>query len=1339
MKTVVPRKGPLAGLDLTSEDDGRDWNKLAACRDLYLENGRPTKRRGMSRFYETPFRPGMLTQRATVERVHNRRLDTVPGPTDIYNITRSYPPLAHGFLRWHSTFQPTRAADMSWDFRLFTGKIDSSRTFYILHQADDEDEGGVTLQWQNIRAALAIYVDTTGKLRIKVDRSGSAVTWGAAHEIISVNPLSADTDYHIGLSYTASTRTLQLYINGVADNNVVMFTLGGELWHGETSRHTSYPNLIFLNHIQVRREESTDTNDTTGMAGHTTYNNVLQCGAEGMGIYEMRMWNVAKDYTSANYPQALRPLTAAEIGSSTLVGYWPMNDAGGLVANNSKSANRPIQLLPAPPAYVDDTGSVSGIALQFDQGCLLSRVWTDDDVLVDGAGAAIASLFSQASDVAHGLSEYTVAVRFKTPHSPKRRPSNAGSPGVGVIDEANRIFTIANTSVTGFFAGSGTAILRLQLYIPYNDGGIAGRLVANVDGTGLENTALTDDTWYTAWITRDKDGAIAIYLDASSIAYASNTIASYTASGTGVSLCFGGLGEYLASRATRQSSGAFRLATARMWSRLVGATERASIYNTALSDSARKDSSLVFNVEVDEVGGEQIASYCNYPTSLHLTQLYSSSHLGDIGVGIVPAKEWWDSWVNAVPPYWGDHTLGSSTTYAPAGGEGKVEGLTNYRGLFKSTSMLLTAAAGRLHFTTYFKVGYLDVNAYAVPIVPERSSSYRNWYRVSGYETTRLLGTANRTIAFSDRGYPSVWTGRALVPLGIDTPFALQLRDSQIQPLIAVPSGGSGSLTTARYYSYKFVYSDDEFGVVQVTGPTPAALTSGGATSLILGASAIDPNANDERPLRAHLNPRVTSITIYRSRGSLTAALAEAGPFLYHSTIPNKDASGIDGVGDISLGEALDDRFTTPPLARYGDVFAGYLVLANFGLAKDTWCPSQAGRPEVFDLSEAAPTEDGTGGVITGVKTAFDSCWLFKSGSLWRIVDGGDAGLQAGLFTASVGCIASESIVEFFSPSLGRRMLFFWSAIGPYLFDGNQPIYIGEPIKGRPSSVPYTLLGESAQRSIVAVDVAKLNQIWVFVKGDSNGRVYAYDYLNGVWVEHSGLRLTAVSRCDVPNLTTSTGVFQQSVWIAGTQRGFLYFLDKQNTDGPVGFSASAISFTGADVNIGASTTTLITMNAGVADWVNSTNGCADLVLTQITSTGVVSRAWVKSNTNTTLTLETALGSSPAAGDTFYIGAIAFLLEFPFDALETPETDKYAHYLITWADGLLNYRVAADWAALSGAPTAIADSDFKRVRTYINKLGEVFKLELSNFAPESSVVLSMHGWEMSPTKSTVRAE
>lgn len=1314
MKTRLVRRDPIQGFDITQVDHGRATSLLKAARNCVLTNDRGAKRLGFDRYNTRLLTRGMMMQRRSYEGAYLHVNGAASSDGRISRV--DYPSLGYGFLRWHADYQPTRAADYSIDWRVHTGNFDSSRSWYYVDCA--ADRGGT--QWTDIRSALTMSINTSGKLVIRITREGGAI---ASQTLTSTTTLTKNTEYHVGIRYTASSALVQLYINQVVDaTTLTLGWLGGEVWAGEASA-ASYPNWYFLNRLYVHREMASNANDSfsagTPRDSYVEYPTSLECAPEGAGIYEIRVWSASKDFSSASYP-ANRPLTAAEIADANLKGYWPCDDGGGGSFRNAKQSNstRPILCLPNTPMYVSDTGLSGGIGLEFADGTALTKLFPIAAVKEESLGISLWRVFGDEGvpGIAVGNTYYiglTLQFQIRTCFSKMRRPGDpANTSYIFAVDVSG-----TDSYMNGTASQAGIFVVTLTN---------AGLLQVTDHGYSTGTVALSDETVYTVSVTRSVGGTLSIYLDANSAASTTGAILlGPSGAGDQMSVNVGHFSPWAGFRCSRNVGAAFRLGWLRLWRRELTPAERTGNALRQLTALERSDPDLLVNLEISSVTGDDVPSVCSYPALFSLAKVTNQHHLGPNSFPL--GREWWDAWPNSRPVFAGNHD--QTRSYDPVGAEGSCELVTAHRAVFAGTAQLATVNHGVFHIDS-------DLNLDWESIAPEEVAGVKEHGGHANYDRVRAVPAADRLFMLTDKGAPKVWTGRTLSPIGIPVPYHTHLPEGNALPLIAPASGIGGSMTPSKYYSYVFEYVDDEFGVVERIGPTQAVLLSG-TTSMFIGADGTVSGANtdDQRPIRRHLNPRVTSINVWRSLASDTAALAEAGPFLFRSRSLNQDIAGTDTTADSALGpDTLLGDFKRPPQSLYATILNDRLILAGLKVAPDSILPSQPGNLENFDVeADTQSTEDGTGGIATGLITAYGSAWLFKDRSLWKIDDVG-AGIDPKLYTASVGCIAPNSLVEFYSPESGQRVMFFWSSEGPYIFDGTQPRAVGLPLKGDPQVEPFLDIADVSK--IYVRNVEKYSQLWVFLP--PRGRtayeqIFAFDYLRGRWIEHTGMRFN-----DMASVTLNASNLPS--YVAGGSRGRYYEVLESARDGaPAGVS----SVVGTDVDATSTTTQLVTSNAHI-DWLFDLR---DVVVTIIhgaahttpAARNVQERRWIKSNTSTAIVPEEAFDYAPEAGDTWIVAGIDFRLEYPHDDLEDPTIDKHVHNLVTYNVGALFFRVSTDWDALTGPITALAASNGNRIRTYINTYGETLKLELSNPLADSPCIVHAYGFEVAPGRSTVRAE
>lgn len=1316
MNQLTVRKGVLAGLNLTATDHALNPLYLKNAENIVLTNGKAVKRQGMIRYNTRQLTRSMVCQRKTV--FSPSILELTPSGAQELSYRRHIP-LGYGLIRWTPNFQPTLGVAFSRDFRFFTGDLVVGENYMIHDQSTDlSDQVGET-QWTRIRRTLRVYIGYDGSnavLRVELDLHDDQTDVSyVAIETAGTIPIVANTDLHIGITYDGST--IRAYVDGILD--IEEAVTGADHWSGEVHADTNFgrPDIVILNNITVRRMYHSDQEDTYADTIANRYleypvTEVMPAPAQS-GIYEIRFWNSVQNYSSALYPRN-RPLTSAEVSNIFLIGYWKCDEGGGGYARDLKNA-RNMLLLPNTATYVADARFASGIGLEFADGGYLRYHADKNAAFNDPIARSLTSIFESTSG-SFGPT-WTAMIRFITPDSRLLR--------TGYENEGrNFLFTIE----LGRATFEDDIIMRPQPVLTawIEDSRI---YVEEFKAFGAAVPApiigpvLTDNTIYTITLIRQTNGNVEVYLNNNAASSASGAGIAYLGTLQTAGIAIGRQSCYyfdrfisldIDMRLNPGTDGHFKFEWFRFWNTAITASLRRAVYNRPLEDHERSDPNLIINLEINKVTGLEVPSYAVYPARFHLAQSFANHHVG-------PENEWWDNFASAVPPYWGSHSVSSS--WDPVGAEAQCEALANYQSVLKGSNQLATLASG---------VFYLDNYSLLLkPQIQEQRTGPRNYSSSPGIYSS-ITTFAERLLLLNDSGSPQVWTGKALAPLGINLPQERRIYNNQLLPRIAL--GISGTLN--GYYSYKFVYRDSEFNVVSVLGPTVGINATN--DNILVGKTSTGAAIFHDKLIKKHLNSRVSIIDVYRSRSHPTAANAEAGPFLHLRRLPNTDYAIDDNTPDIELGEILIDDFIDTPEFQYAAMYNSRLVVGNIYNEPDRIAWTPAGNVEQFRQADSFPTEDGTGGAVTGIKAAYDSCWVFKERSIWQITDA-QSTLVGNPFYTEAGAIAPKSIVEFISPQSGQRVIFFWSAEGPYLFNASQPIYIGQAIKADPANNPFAYLNRDELKSMVVRDVAQLGQLWLFVKPENEEQytlILVYDYINNAWLKHTGIRLTDIASFKIPSsvtfvddVTSGTGLYPS--YIGGGYRGFYYVLLTGNRGGAL--LGNNLSGTGVD----APNSTISRLTVSSAQW--TAKELRDLEIVVKHSNGLVERRYIKDNTTTTIDPETPFLEAPRADSSWIVSGINYVIEFPYDHVDVDTLDKQLFHLVSWHTGALFFRISADWEELSGPVEPVEESNKKRIRTYINRFLECVKLEFSNPYADSPCELIAYGFEYSPTRSGKRSE
>ena len=297
----------------------------------------------------------------------------------------------------------------------------------------------------------------------------------------------------------------------------------------------------------------------------------------------------------------------------------------------------------------------------------------------------------------------------------------------------------------------------------------------------------------------------------------------------------------------------------------------------------------------------------------------------------------------------------------------------------------------------------------------------------------------DRTIMVSPGGLPKVFNGKTCTKAGLQRWTGGVFKTELI---------AGGKLTKNRWYHLRVVYHDD-FDQIQAVSPPIVFLTDG--TNLTVRI----------RNLPQHPDPRVTSIRLYATPGMASEDLARATtPQLADvGVIENFTRTG--QFGGIDYGAVTADAdllpvdlaldIIPPPVLSTVASHNGRLVGGGSPILPDAVFYTNPGNPEAFTEGGLLVLPEGTGDRIIKVISAFGSLFVFKTNSIWRL-DEIQPGVTGSPFartkiTDGLGAASARSICLHVHPDTGRQFIFFWSKSGPYLFDGVNIIYIGQPLE----------------------------------------------------------------------------------------------------------------------------------------------------------------------------------------------------------------------------------------------------------------------------------------------------
>ena len=266
-------------------------------------------------------------------------------------------------------------------------------------------------------------------------------------------------------------------------------------------------------------------------------------------------------------------------------------------------------------------------------------------------------------------------------------------------------------------------------------------------------------------------------------------------------------------------------------------------------------------------------------------------------------------------------------------------------------------------------------------------------------------------------------------------------------PPTATPSGSPGLLSGS--YQYACLYRDSRTGS---TGPVS------GLDAAAPGDETVDVVVTKTT------NPLVDKIDIYRTT-------AGGGTLRFVASVDNDGMAGTasynDNIADDRLSyQTPPDRTGRPPTCRFclvhGDRML-WLVRTEGGGDANVVYYSEVNRPYVVDpIRNVLTVRPDDGDQISGVGRLYNRVYVFKTRQIYELVDNRPTSVyrvDPVVNEGAIGCVAHATIVEI------EGRLFFLSANGPALFDGQAARLIGGPIE---SAFAETNLRHRRQTSTTA-------------------------------------------------------------------------------------------------------------------------------------------------------------------------------------------------------------------------------------------------------------------------------
>jgi hypothetical protein len=520
------------------------------------------------------------------------------------------------------------------------------------------------------------------------------------------------------------------------------------------------------------------------------------------------------------------------------------------------------------------------------------------------------------------------------------------------------------------------------------------------------------------------------------------------------------------------------------------------------------------------------------------------------------------------------------------------------------------------------------------------------------------INIGDRTVLTSPSGYPKIYNGRHILPLGF--------RNYNGGRILADVSTGSGTLTPAKYYGVRIFYFSERSNVYHFSEQS-VVFTRGTANTITLSN------------IPQHPDPRVTSIIIGLTTAQETRSLALGAPVYAQSNYhPNRMIERVV-LTEEDVTAILDTNYTQAPHGTTAASYNGRLWIAGDINLPDLLFYSDPGNPEAFDtLTNRLVLEEGSGDRIVALKAMFGALYAFKANSIWRIDE-----VALGQFQltriAAIGPASEYSLEVITIPDTGRTAVMFWSGHGPYLFDEVNLQYLGFAVEQEKLGFNYV-----KHESVFTVHDVENRQVLFFyqVPGGSDRYISAlvYNYRQNTWTTDTGrpgyvgLSVDLTKR-SFGSVLDSNRYTLDYLGLVGGDNGVIYKLS--NTTEHDGYDYDEeYDFEVTGYNDGELIISWALLDPPPADTLNG------LWLTLTTQDR---KEWVQvpilRNEDSSIYLDltdVSLPFVPIAGGRALMGLAPVAVEFPWDMLDVPYFDKQIHRVTFWATNNFNYAMKHSW-------------------------------------------------------------
>ncbi len=775
--------------------------------------------------------------------------------------------------------------------------------------------------------------------------------------------------------------------------------------------------------------------------------------------------------------------------------------------------------------------------------------------------------------------------------------------------------------------------------------------------------------------------------------------------------------------------GDFTLGFFRLWAGIGISDELIEESWNVSIESKSHSNHLVFNLELDQMTGNTVPNRCRYPAVFTMGYKGYGTTLNHFLVAISLVDE------SHIPAGW---EMEDNLGYVPQPAafdnrfsEAKAKMLAPFRSTLRQQGGVLAVFDDFLSFDRDLDGTFSDVFLTAQGTMSDFSPG-RFWEGV-------VIG--DRTIMVGDGGLPKVFNGRVCTKAGLARWNGGNIRAQMLT---------GGKLTKSRWYHLRLVFHDDHD---QLQAVSPPIIFRTNETDLSVRLKNIP----------QHPDPRVTSVRIYATPGHVSEdlALGDTPRLTIIGAVENVTYSG--GNSGIVYGDAQSDSdllpvilaldVISPPMMTTATSYNGRLVGGGNPLVPDAFFWSQAGNPESFLESSFGVLEEGTGDRIVKIISAFGSVFVFKANSVWRLDETQPGSINpwaTNKVIDSVGAVSNRAVCVHTDPDTGRSFIFFWSKHGPYIFDGVNLIYIGQPLEEGLDARAFDWVDVEKVALVHDITEREIICLLQLAGKDRNdvGFSFNYRYSNfeqGLfsWSEYTGLLgevgLTIVTSDDqsiinspieapLPVASLNVTYVDRFLPLFAANNGKIYKWGESDFDG---HPDDAGTYSSRFV-VSSYASQVVTVTASPS-WGSIRGLWATVVKANFSDFFSFP---IRNNTVNSFTFDTGYGSidfDPSVGDFIYLGRPPASAEFPWDMLDIPHKNKQLHRLLLWADKEFYYRWRRDWVTdWEKQFVAIANPEKKRVHVDFAQSPslEVFKLQLVSFEVDSRI--DSYAYIMTPT-------